>query len=71
MKHLEQYYPCLYIYVIRKRGMDNELDRYMQECKKYENSNYNYSMYVHGYFIPWLQQQRETGNIVKGKSYFL
>ena len=48
--------------------MDNELTRYMEECKKYENSNNNYSTYVHGYFLPWLQQQRDAGNIVESKS---
>ena len=39
----------------------------MQECKTYENDPYKYSLFVHGYLIPWYEQQYKAGKIKNGK----
>ena len=36
--YLGQWYPCLAIYVMKKRGMIDELEKYMQKCKSYKNN---------------------------------
>ena len=39
----------------------------MEDCKKFYNNPEKYSLYVHGYFIPWLEEQRQKGLIYDGK----
>ena len=57
IEYLSDWYPCLYIYILKKRSMDLELSKYMNTCKQYENDRdaTKYSKYVHGYWIPYLQ----------------
>ena len=43
------------------------MHQYMQECKTYENDPYEYSLFVHGYLIPWYEQQYKAGKIKNGK----
>ena len=43
------------------------MHQYMQECKMYEDDPYKYSFYVHGYLIPWFEQQFKAGKIKSGK----
>ena len=41
----------------------------MDESKKCENEGCGkYSIYVHGWFLPWLDQLREKGELRQGKS---
>ena len=35
----------------------------MIQCKEYENSVENYSLYVHGYWLPRLEQERKAGRL--------
>ena len=47
----------------------------MMECKDLKNSFDQYSLYVHGYLLPWLDEQRQNGLLKQGKktkalSYF-
>ena len=41
----------------------------MEENKQFEKLNNfeNYSIFIHGYLVPWFGQLRETGSIVQGK----
>ena len=48
--------------------MKTDLNRYMLQCKQLEDEYEKYSLYVHGYFLPWLQQQREAGSLQQGRS---
>ena len=41
--------------------MDDALAEYSQKCKGYIDDYENYSLYVHGYLIPWLSEQRQQG----------
>ena len=41
---------------------------FMEECKTYENNPLMYSWYVHGYFLPWLDYEREAGRLTNGKT---
>ena len=47
--------------------MDSAIKIYMEVCQKLENNFEKYSIYVHGYFLPWLAQEREAGNLKKGR----
>ena len=35
----------------------------MEQCKSYESEPKNYHLYVHGYFIPWLEKKRVAGQL--------
>ena len=63
LKHLESNYPCLYIAVLKKIGRHDKVEAFMHKCKRYENDCKNYSWYVHGYWLPWLDYQREAGKL--------
>ena len=54
MGYLGTFYPCLLVVILRKRGKNQELAKYMYESSKKESDVENYSIYVHGYFLPWL-----------------
>ena len=66
---LGEWYPCLCVFVMIRRGMENALLKYLADCKKFEDDFEKYSLYVHGFFIPWLQLQREKGKLKQGR-YF-
>ena len=63
MSYLELRYPCLSVYVKKKLGMKEDLRRYMENCRKLEKDYEQYSWYLHGYFIPWLEEQRAKGDL--------
>ena len=53
--YLQHRYPSIAIFVMKKADMKNALAEYTAKCKSFENDWANYSYYVHGYFIQWLQ----------------
>ena len=63
---LQVEYPCLCIYMLKKRGMKKALSDYMAYCKSFEDPNM-YSLQVHGYIIPYLQELRESGKLTNGQ----
>ena len=67
MDFCSQRYPSLYIFVMKKRNMDSAIKIYMEVCQKLENNFEKYSIYVHSYFLPWLAQEREAGNLKEGR----
>ena len=38
-----------------------------EECKKLENDDNKFSQYIHEYWLPWLDEQRKAGKLIKGK----
>ena len=40
----------------------------MSACKKLENDYNNYSLYVHGWWLIWLAQQRQAGKLKQGNT---
>ena len=40
----------------------------MDNCHLREDHPYTYSYYIHGYFLPWLQQLRDAGELHQGES---
>ena len=40
----------------------------MKNNEKMENDYKQYSRYVHGYVLPYLQEQMETGVLIKGEA---
>ena len=61
-------YPCLYIFILSSNRKRVALTRYMEECKKEEDDFLNYTLYIHGYLLPWLEELRKRGRIKKGNS---
>ena len=56
MDYLRGNYPCLALFLMNKGGMKNYHKRYMEHCKTFKDYDvFNYSAYVHGYFLPMLQ----------------
>ena len=38
-----------------------------EQCKKLENDDNKFSQYIHEYWLPWLDEQRKAGKLIKGK----
>jgi len=70
IEYLAKEYPCLYIFILQKLGHEEELRQYMQKCEKYEYDYKKYSLYIHGYWLPYLKQAKESGLLKQGKTYF-
>ena len=61
---LRKGYPRMYIYVMTRIGMLDKVKEYREECKKLENAEATqYSYYIHGWFLVWLEEQRAAGKI--------
>ena len=69
-EYLATWCPCLYIFVLKKRGMEEELKAFDEKCKSYENDKdpSKYSLYVHGHWFPYLQRLEEEGLLKQGKT---
>ena len=68
--YLGNEYPCLCIHLLKQRGMQKRLKQYMDKSFDYQYDCKNYSHYVHGFLLPWLEQLREAGHLTQGKSSF-
>ena len=66
MDFLGNEYPSLFIFILESLDMTERIDQYMNMCKGYEEDRYKYSLYVHGYFLVWLDQQRREGKLKQG-----
>ena len=53
--YLSYGYPSLYVFILKKRGMKAELKQYMGICESYENDCKKYTLYIYGYWLPYLQ----------------
>ena len=68
MTYLKEFYPSVAICLFRYYKLTNQLEQYQQECRALEDDDHvKYSLYVYGYFIPWLEQQRDDGKLTYGK----
>ena len=65
--YLSEFYPSLYIFVLRRLNRTAKLEEYMLKCRKCMNDPNNYHYHVHGFFIPWLDEQRALGKLKQGK----
>ena len=65
---LRNKYTCLYLFALKALNRQREYDNFTNRCKKYRKGKpENYSVYVHGYFLPWLEEQRAAGLLKHGK----
>ena len=55
LEYLGDHYPAMCIFVMKKRGWERQLEEYTKKCYSYEDDCENYSLYVHGYWLPLLQ----------------
>ena len=67
MDYLSEAYPRLFIFILEFFAMNDRIEQYMSKCKAYENDQYKYSLYVHGYFLVWLDQQKKEGKLKQSK----
>ena len=58
MEYLSDEYPSLFVFILEQFEMRDRIEKYMAMCKTYENDPEKYTMYIHGYFLIWLHQQR-------------
>ena len=61
MTILSQKYPGLYIAVLKLVSETDKIEQYMNKNKAYFHDHIKYSHYIHGYFLLWLEDQREKG----------
>ena len=54
MEIFREQFPCLFFLVAEKLGLYEEIREYMEDCRRLEDDREKYSLYVHGYWIPWL-----------------
>ena len=67
-KQLLQYnYPPVYISVLKHLKKTREVQSYMLACQSHRMSDQKYSIYVHGFVEPKLQEQRENNELRHGK----
>ena len=66
-KYLEERYPTLCVYVLKQQGRAAALDAYYAKCQACEGAWKHYSMYVHGYWHPHLEEQKAKGCLKQGK----
>ena len=68
MNYLSQQYPCLYMFMLTFLKKPDQLKEYIENCKSYKDDLKNYSLFIHGYLIPWYDQQRSSGKLKIGKN---
>ena len=66
MRCLSQYYPSLYRYMLTHFEQNELLGQYTKECQSFIEHPQKFCYYIHGYFVPLIQQQREAGKIKYG-----
>ena len=66
MDFLGNEFPSLFIFILESFDMTEKIDQYMNKCKACEEDRYKYSVYLHGYFYVWLDQQRKEGKLKQG-----
>ena len=51
-------------------GRSKEMQFHMEKCRDFENGDCSqYSSYVHGFWLLWLEDQRRQGKLVEGKDF--
>ena len=70
LRYLSQTYPNIYKFVLINLKQTEELEEYEKKCMTCLNRPEKYHLYIHGYFLPWLDQQRMEGGLKQGKYCF-
>merc|ERR1719266_496386 len=56
LAYLREKYLAMYLFIMTKKGMKEEMENYQVECKALEDDWENFSSYVHGYWLPYIQK---------------
>ena len=67
MVYLRKAYPRLYIYMLELLKMPDEIKSFMKKCAKYSQNPEKYSLYIQGFLLEWLGQQRKAGKLKQGE----
>lgn len=68
LEMLKKECPFLYVVVYAMQDKENQIMQCIREFAKFNDNIGNYTLYVHGYFLPWLMIQRDQGNFREGKT---
>ena len=70
---LDEFYPSLKIFILERFNQTKKLESYYQKCQEYqvEREFRDYSIYVHGYLIPWFGRLLEDGQLKTGGQEFI
>ena len=69
MAFISDNHPSLYLHILKQLGLRTLAQKYRRECKALERKEpLQYSKYILGYWIPWLEKQRAKGKLTQGKS---
>ena len=64
---LRHKYPSLNLFVLKNLERPAEIRQYTEKCKTYQDNRDKYFFYIHGYWLPWLEQQRRDNRLKQGK----
>ena len=57
--------------MLRYMNREGCINKYMIECRQFDNNPEKYTLYVHGFLLPWFDEQREAKNLQKGKKVLM
>ena len=58
---LAEHYPGIYLMAAKQmivQDREREIGGFMDRCKQLRDSVESYSLYVHGFLQPWINEQR-------------
>ena len=53
---LRKYYPGAAVFVMKNLGLQTELEHFIEKCKACEDNWRDYSYYIFGYWLPYIQK---------------
>ena len=51
-------YPEVYLAVLSRLNRVEDIAKYSDRCESLRDDPYNYSLYLHGFLLPFIQQHR-------------
>ena len=65
---LDKKYPILYLWLLKRKGMNKAADKYLEGNKNHNNqSRENFYRYLHGYCLPLVLERKQKGQLKTGK----
>ena len=65
---MRDHYPDIYRKALQVLGKEKELKSYIQYCKNKRDTSFeDYSIFVHGFLLPFFESMRLNGKLSKGK----
>ena len=65
-EYLKKLYPSLFIFVLTKKGLIEELENFMKQCEGFKDDPRRYTHYVLGFLLPHFENMRHNGLLIGG-----